>query len=134
MHLSPETLSKLEQLGLASLYLFGSRAQGIERKDSDYDFGVIMKDPRVLSAGTQELYQNIYDLLQDAVNAKVNLDIVFLDRAPMQLRYHVIRYGKVLFDSDPRRRGNFIERTLIEHADFEPHRRRFEEAILARIP
>ena len=134
MKISAECIAELKKLGVSSLYLFGSRAQGVERRDSDYDFGILMKEPRVLRAGTQDLYQKIYDLLQDAVGVKANLDIVFLDRAPLQLRYHVIRSGKVLFDSNPQRRGRFIERTMIEHADFEPHRKRFEEAILARIP
>jgi len=126
--------SDLKTLGITTLYLFGSRAQGIARNSSDYDFGVLLEDPRVIGNGSQALYQKIYDLLEELPLQRANLDIVFLDRAPLQLRYHVIRYGEVLLDSDPSRRGRFEERTLEEHADFEPYQRLFDEATLARIP
>jgi len=35
--------NKLAALGVQSLYLFGSRAQGVEGPLSDYDFGVLME-------------------------------------------------------------------------------------------
>lgn len=124
---------KLEGLGVVTLYLFGSQAQGISRENSDYDFGILLRDPARIHAGSQELYQKIYDILQDVVPERVNLDIVFLDRAPLQLRCHVVRCGRVLLDADPKRRGDFEERTIEEHADFEPYRRLFEKATLARI-
>ncbi|MBI2981216.1 MAG: nucleotidyltransferase domain-containing protein [Deltaproteobacteria bacterium] len=134
MELSGAASQRLEDLGLATLYLFGSRAQGISRSLSDYDFGLLLKDPLLIKNGSQKLYQEIYEILEGEVSKRVNLDIVFLDGAPLQLRYHVIRYGKVLLNADPSRRGDFEERTLEEHADFEPYRRLFEESTLARIP
>lgn len=123
----------LAGMGVVSLYLFGSRAQGVARSNSDYDFGILLRDPSVLREGSQILYQAVYDLLQEVVHERVNVDIVFLDRASLQLRYHVVQYGQVLLDEDPRKRGFFIERTLEEHADFEPYRRLFEETTLARL-
>lgn len=133
MQVPLEISRKLEELGIATLYLFGSRAQGLSSERSDYDFGVLLQDPSVLRDGSQEMYQRIYDLLQDLVPRKVDMDIVFLDRAPLQLKYHVIRHGKVLLDNHPTRRGRFEETTLEEHADFEPYRQMFEQATLARI-
>ncbi len=125
---------QLQSLGVSTLYLFGSRAQGIARATSDYDVGLLLKDPSILQHGTEALYLAVYDLLQDLVTEPVNMDIVFLDQAPLQLRYHVIRDGQVLYDGDLLRRARFEQRTLEEHADFEPYRRMFEEATLARIP
>ena len=133
VRLHEKTINGLLKLGASTLYLFGSRAEGVARRESDFDFGILLKQPSVIKNGSQKLYQEFYDLLQDLVPQKVNLDIVFLDRAPLQLRFHVIGHGQVLFDSDPLRRGYFEERTLSEHADFEPYRRLFEEATLARI-
>ena len=123
----------LEGLGIVSVYLFGSRAQGVAKRDSDYDFGILLKDPSILRHGSMELYQKIYDLLQDRVQQRVDLDIVFLDTAPNQLRYQVFRYGEVLYDGSALLRGKFIERTLEEHADFESYRRLFEESALSQI-
>lgn len=131
--IAQETIDGLSQLGVSTLYLFGSRAQGISGPISDYDFGVLLNDPRLISEGSQCLYGKIYDLLQDVVDEKSNLDIVFLDVANCQLRFHVVNYGRVLFETDALKRGRFIEKTLLEHADFTPHRLRFEEATLARI-
>ncbi len=133
MKLPTAILAKLGKLGVSTLYLFGSRAQGNHRPTSDYDFGILLKNPVVIHGGSQALYQKIYDLLQETVSTPANLDIVFLDAAPLQLRYHVLCQGKVLLDADPLRRGRFEEWTLEEHADFEPYRRLFEETTLARI-
>lgn len=118
---------------MSAIYLFGSRALGNSRENSDYDFGILLKDPTILRNGTLELYQVIYDLLEDIVGERKNLDIIFLDQAPLQLRYQVINHGIVLYDRDPLQRGRFVEKTLEEHADMEPHRKIFEEAVLARI-
>lgn len=134
MKFSSQLIKNLGELGVTCVYLFGSRAQNISRPESDYDFGVLLKKPSQLNNGSQDLYQKIYDLLQDLIGKKLNIDIVFLDRAPLQLRFHVLRCGKVMMDRDPLRRGHFEERTLEEHADFEPYRRLFEEATLAQIP
>lgn len=134
MQISATKAQHLASLGITTVYLFGSRAQGIAQASSDYDVGLLLRDPSVLRQGTEALYLSVYDVLQELVAQPVNIDIVFLDQAPLQLRYHVIRYGQVLHDSDAVRRGRFEQRTLEEHADFEPYRRMFEEATLARIP
>ena len=131
--MSPAQGKCLKDLGVVVLYLFGSRAQGIARATSDYDFGVLLDDPSRIRDGSQELYQQIYEILEGSVKGRVNLDIVFLDRASLQLRYHVLQYGKVLLDADPKRRGAFEEQALEEHADFEPFRRLFEATTLERI-
>ena len=134
MQISKELYSNFEKLGIAVLYLFGSRAQGLATAHSDYDFGILLENPSVIKDESMNLYQKIYELLQEEVKDKVNMDIVFLDRSPMQLRYHVIRYGQVLYDGNPMKRGRFMEQTLEEHADFEPYRPLFEKSILAQIP
>jgi hypothetical protein len=62
-----------------------------------------------------------------------NMDIIFLQDAPIELRFHTARYGRVVFETDPKFRGRFVEDTVREYADFEPYRRVFEEAIIERI-
>ncbi|MBI4365744.1 MAG: nucleotidyltransferase domain-containing protein, partial [Deltaproteobacteria bacterium] len=123
---------QLKGLGVSTLYLFGSRAQGIHHRGSDYDFGILMDGSARGKKG--DLYLALYDVLADVVDEPVNLDIVFLESAPVQLQYHVVQYGKVLLDRDPVRRGRFVQRVLEAHADFEPYRRLFASTTLARIP
>ena len=131
--LSQEVTGVLRALGVEALYLFGSRAQGNAASSSDFDFGLLFEDGKLPRSQCGEEYQKIYDLLQDCVTVTTDIDIVFLEQAPLQLRYHVVRYGQVLLDANPLKRGRFEERTAEEHADFEPYRRLFEEATLARI-
>lgn len=134
MKIPSHIINKLKNLGVTTLFLFGSRALGIAHKNSDYDFGVLLENSGVLGQGTQKLYQKIYELLEEVVKKRVTIDIVFLDHAPLQLRFHVMRFGEVLLDFNPQKRALFIEKTMLEHADFEPYRRLFEETTLARIP
>jgi predicted nucleotidyltransferase len=125
--------SELKKLGVACIFLFGSRVLNIERPNSDYDFGILFKKSIPKGKNRSRVYSRIYDILTKVVDETQNLDIVFLQSAAMELRFHVARYGQVLFDSDPVTRGRFLEDTIRQYADFEPHRRVFEDAILARI-
>lgn len=125
--------AEFEPLNIAAIYLFGSRAQGLARKTSDYDFGVLLQRPVGHGPRRRELYDRLYALFDGLVGEPTNLDIVFLHDAPIHLRQHVIRHGIVLFETDPILRGRFHERTMTETADFEFHRKRFEAATLKRI-
>lgn len=133
LKLSTKAHKSLKSLGIMTLYLFGSRALGTNRPQSDYDFALLLKKPEVLKKGSQALYQKVFDILSESIPLMPHIDIVFLNTVPHQLRYHVIRQGKVLMDEDPLTRLRFEERTLEEHADFEPYRRLFEQTTLAQI-
>lgn len=124
----------LKQFGIAVVYLFGSRAQQIERSTSDYDFGILLSAPVPAGAQRRQIYDTFYELLDGLIGQPVNIDIVFLHDAPLHLRDHVIRHGVILFETDPVLRGQFHEHTINASADFAFHRQRFEEATLQRIP
>ena len=124
---------RLENLGVACVYLFGSRAQSLDQPHSDFDIGILLFHPSQLknSAG---LYQELYEIFSDFFQTMANIDIVFLQESTGQLCYHVVKEGQVLFDIDPRLRRRFEDQTILEHADFEPHRRLFEKHLLESIP
>lgn len=129
-----QVTTQLQPLGVAVIYLFGSRAQGLEGPMSDYDFGILLRDPLPPGPKRRQLYLALHEILEDIINQPTNIDIVFLHDAPMHLRLHVIRHGVILFETDARLRGRFHEHTMMTAADFAFHRERFEAAILARIP
>ena len=132
--LSEQQQYDLRALGVKALYLFGSRAQGTAGPLSDFDFGILM-NKRGHSRGGK-LYQKLYDVLSPSCPRTLEndvIDIVFLRDAPLELRFHVIRYGKVLLDTDPRARLDFEEKTTLEYCDFRPLLDRQDEAILAAI-
>lgn len=76
--------------------LFGSRAAGAGRPDSDVDLGVILAEGACGDTLSLEL----------ALRRHLGLpiDVVDLERAPADLVHRVLRGGILLLDADPRRR------------------------------
>lgn len=134
MRIPPETEVALRRLGVRSFYLFGSRALGKEGPRSDFDFAALM-DHAGYRRG-DATYDAMYDLLSPLCPRTLEndvIDIVFLNDAPLELKTHVVRYGKVLFDADPKARLCFEERTLKSRADFQPILEETDRAILASL-
>ena len=125
---------KLRDLEVVSIYLFGSRAQGMEGPLSDYDFGILMH-----ASGSHRgdaVYDTLYDLLAPHCPRTLEndvIDIVFLHDAPLELRMHIVRYGKVLYDANPKLRLRFEERTQLEYADFKPILDEMDRVILKSL-
>lgn len=124
----------LKRLGVEALILFGSRALGLEKSDSDYDFGVLVRDENILtSERRRELHNALYDMLSEKMNQLVNIDIVFLKMAPLELQRHVMYHGIPLYAENRRTFARFKERVMIESADFAPYRDIFEQQVLSRV-
>ncbi len=126
--------STLHRCRVATIFLFGSRALGIARSTSDFDFGVLLQPPLPPGPRRKKIYTALYEIFDTVVGRPTNIDIVFLHDAPLHVRFHVVRRGVVIFETDPKIRGAFVEHTNREYADLEPFRRAFESAVLARIP
>lgn len=134
MQLPVDVQKKLTILGVKVLYLFGSRAQGVAGPLSDYDFAVLMDRPGARRGDAT--YDALYDMLAPLCPRTLKndvIDIVFLDAASLELRFHVIRYGQILLDVNPSARGRFEERTMEEYCDFRPLLDIFDHAVLARV-
>lgn len=131
---SKQDKDHLRALGVAALYLFGSRAQGVAGPLSDYDFAVLMKEPGQKRGG--KVYNQLYEILSPLCPRTLKndiIDIIFLRDTPLELRFHVIRYGKVLFDAQPLRRLRFEVETQLLYNDYRPILDMFDKAILATI-
>ena len=89
--------------------LFGSRARGNARPDSDVDIGILPSDPAL--SLTQELA--LAGELERAVGAPV--DLVRLDQASPTLRWRVARDGVVLHAEPATEAPRFLARVGIEH-------------------
>lgn len=135
LQFSEEEQKTLRRLGVEAVILFGSHAQGIEGPLSDVDVGLLVAlDVQHVPARRRVLYDTIYDLLSAKIQKLVDIDIVFLCEAPMELQSHVARYGVVLYEAAPHIFSRFRERVMERYADFAPLREIFHKAILARIP
>ena len=132
--LSEENRNALRNLGAEALYLFGSRAQGAEGPLSDYDFAALMTKGGEKRGG--KTYDAIYDILSPLCPRTLDndiIDIVFLRDAPLELKMHIVRYGKILLDENPRARAKFEEETTLLYCDFRPILDMFDKAILATL-
>lgn len=134
MTITSTTQKKLQRLGVVALYLFGSRAQNNASSRSDFDFAVLMNTTG--HSRGDKTYDVIYDLLAPLCPRTLDndiIDIVFLNDAPLELRMHIIRYGKILMDEESLRRSRFEEQTVIQYCDYRPILDMFDRAILASL-
>ncbi len=126
MNLDENELNIISNLNIDALILFGSQAQGISNEKSDYDFFVI-------GSKNSDTYDVLINILSIKINKLVDIDIVFNDDAPMELKNHVITYGQVLYQKTDNVFSNFKEQVMSMYQDFAPYRQLFQQATLARI-
>lgn len=101
-------LAKLAgQSGLKMILIFGSRAGGKHRPDSDLDVGVWIADKaldRYTPSGRQDL-RNLFAGLADALKTG-NLHLVILNRASPLLLFEAASTGVPIYEAEP---GCFTE-------------------------
>jgi predicted nucleotidyltransferase len=89
--------------------LFGSRARGNARPDSDFDVAILPANPSLSLADENLLAAD----LERAVGAPV--DLVRLDRVHGALTWRVARDAVVLLSDPPSEAARFLARAGIEH-------------------
>lgn len=110
-------------------YLFGSRARGGERPDSDTDVAVLLADDdddsrRVELAVSASLSQ---------VVAPSRLDLVVLNHAPVALAYRAVRDGVVLVSRDDLTRVRHWVTTVDRYLDMAPARALLAAGVANRL-
>lgn len=116
--------AEAEKAGLDVLVLFGSRARGESRPDSDWDFGFLSNQNVDQEAMTQALAR---------LTGAERIDLVDLNRANGLLRYLVAAEGALVYE---RRTGAFMdfrEAAVQFWCDAEPVLSRAYEEVLAKL-
>lgn len=110
--------------GLAAVYLYGSVARGTAGRDSDIDIGLLSTRtaPSTLDEQPYDVEGDLERLLGRTVQ------VVELNRAPVDLRARVLREGKLLVDRDRSARIRFEVQTRNEAFDLEPVLKRYRSA------
>jgi len=132
--LTKKDKTKLNALGVVALYIFGSRVQGVAGPLSDYDFAVLMKEAGHKRGG--KAYDQLYDILAPLCPRTLDndiIDIVFLHDVPLELKLHVVRYGRVLYETNTLTRLRFETQTQLEYSDFRPLLDMQDQAILSAL-
>lgn len=103
-------------------YLFGSRAIGKERPDSDFDIGIFPTD----------FFLNITDKLEqlslltklelklEKILGSQNIDLVLLSAVNPLLRFKVIKNGLLIVEKDHALKASMVSRWTMEYLDLRP--------------
>lgn len=119
-----------EQNGPCCAWLFGSRARGSAGPDSDLDLAVLFdEDPPATLAG---LHLDLADRLTGLVGWPV--DLLVLNRAPVDLCYRVLRDGVLLHEGDRGRRIRFEVRVRNEYFDLLPYLQLYRRTTAGQLP
>jgi len=107
-------------------YLFGSQADGTAGPQSDYDIALLVRQPSL--ALQARLAHEIGIIL-----GTDRVDVVLLNRAPVELAYAVIAQGQLLYQRSVAERVEFEAKVLSLYADYLPILRRQREEILKDV-
>jgi predicted nucleotidyltransferase len=117
-------------LPISVLVVFGSRATGHARPDSDLDVAVLPSATAQLSR--RKLQARLVSALADfAPSGRV--DVVYLDEAPELLRQRILETARVLICEDPAAWRELRVATMREHGDREYYRRLLREGQRRRL-
>jgi predicted nucleotidyltransferase len=133
--MSDETLQERLRSVLAAApirlaVLFGSRAKGKARPDSDVDIGVLPVDPAWSFSEEASLASAL------SAVARAEIDLVRLDRDEPLLGREIARSGVCLFEVRPGEHVAWRARAMSAFIDFEgsiaPYRQRFLDRLAVR--
>jgi predicted nucleotidyltransferase len=110
--------------GINLVYLFGSQVTGQTGPMSDYDLAILDVSPD--NYLTQIQFQHaMVKLLQTE-----RVDVILINRAPIDLAYNIIAAGKLLFQREAQHRVEFEAQVLGQYGDYLPVLRAFKEQTL----
>jgi predicted nucleotidyltransferase len=104
--------------GISSLLVFGSRARGNARPDSDLDVAVQPDDGQQDDHARLKLRSRVASALADLAPGG-RVDVVLLDRAPDLLRQRVMEHGRMILCRDEGAWRDLRVRTMREYGDRE---------------
>ncbi len=117
---------QLKESGVLVVCLFGSMSSGRTSPMSDVDIGIVLRDVNLLKR-SKNIYTKLYAIFAD-IYPSFTIDIVFLQSAPLALQYDAVRYGKVLYETDPKLRADYEAEVMNMYFDFMPVLRAFDDA------
>lgn len=118
--------------GVASVYLFGSQAEGRAHRESDVDVGVLLCFTHHPTARARfEARLQLQADLGAALGCEA--DVVILNDAPPLLARRIVVQGRRVFCADAEADRAFVRDAQLRAADIEPFLRRSRRTKLAAL-
>ncbi len=124
---SKKQIKQIEKIGVETIYLFGSCAKGISHTLSDVDIGIVFAEAEKYRGKTMDAYLKLYNIFTDILPKEYlrrrfkvrahDMDIVFLQSAPVSLQFNAIRGAKILYEKDRKKRLEYEEYVIKEYLD-----------------
>ena len=111
---------------VVALWLFGSLTDGYAHERSDIDLAVLWDSELTFH---DELN---FELAVCRVLGTERVDVVHLQRAPLELRFRAIS-GQLLYERDEVRVSDFIEQTITQYQEFTLYWNQFSQDYLEGI-
>lgn len=118
--------------GVVSAYLFGSRAEGREHRESDLDVGLLLDRSRHGTTATRFAQRVRLSSLLGA-RSGLTVDVVVLNDAPPGLARRIVTQGKPIMVRDPQAERAFSRDVQLRAADLEPFLRRMRRTKLEAL-
>jgi len=100
------------ETAIAAAYVFGSYAQGKEKKSSDLDVALLLNETKIGNFSTLDFIT----VLEKQMGCKA--DVVILNKADEVLKYEVRRKGMLIFERSGKYRKQFEIRSRKSYEDF----------------
>ncbi len=111
---------------ISAVYLFGSRALGSARPESDLDLAIVSSSPGA--------HAHRLDLLAELAKEGLdNVDLVFLDTSDIVLRFEAVRPNRLIYAREAFDHGGYYSKIVRQYFDFLPHLNTQREAYKRRI-
>lgn len=104
-------------------YIYGSFARGEQRRDSDVDIGVFLKE----NTKRGKFYEVELSLEIERDAGMKNVEAVILNGKPLRFLNQVLRYGKLIFSNNERERVKFVTFITKSYIDFKPYYKEYDE-------
>ncbi|MBZ4687485.1 MAG: putative nucleotidyltransferase [Clostridiales bacterium] len=98
---------------IIAAYLFGSRAVGVAREDSDFDIAVLMEN-----VPDEAINYRIERAMELEKILGKEVDLIILNNSSYILQFQVIKEGKIIYEKDADKRAIYQMHFLSRYYDY----------------
>lgn len=111
-----EQIGRFKKLGVLTVYIYGSQANGRAHSDSDIDVGVVFANPEKYKDTTIRVYSELFDIFSDVFLGR-KIDVVLLQFTSPTLQFNAAVEGIVIYEANKEKSFQYKETAVKRYAD-----------------